>query len=143
MADIVMDFPINASVDRVFQAVSTGRGLESWWTKRSTGEAKLGGEFELHFGSGFDWRAKVTQCVVNSVFELQVVAAHDDWMNTRVGVQLEGKGGTTNVRFHHTGWPTPNEHWRVSVYCWAMYLRIMRRHIEHGENVPYEKRLDV
>jgi len=24
-----------------------------------------------------------------------------------------------------------------------MYLRILRRHIEHGESVPYEKRLDV
>lgn len=25
-------------------------------------------------------------------------------------------------------------------HCWAMYLRILR---EHGESVPYEKRLDV
>ncbi|MBI3448600.1 MAG: hypothetical protein HY049_06775 [Acidobacteria bacterium] len=47
------------------------------------------------------------------------------------------------MRFHHTGWPTANEHWRVSCYCWAMYLRLMRRFIEHGETVPYEDRLDV
>jgi len=31
----------------------------------------------------------------------------------------------------------------VSCYCWAMYLRIMRRYLEHGESVPYERRLDA
>jgi len=28
-------------------------------------------------------------------------------------------------------------------HCWAMYLRILGRHLEHGESVPFEKRLDV
>jgi len=28
-------------------------------------------------------------------------------------------------------------------YCWAMYLRILTPHIEIGEPVPYEKRLDA
>ena len=35
----------------------------------------------------------------------------------------EGKGAT-RVKFHHTGWPEQNEHWRVSCFCWTMYLRI-------------------
>jgi uncharacterized protein YndB with AHSA1/START domain len=34
-------------------------------------------------------------------------------------------------------------HYRVSCYCWAMYLRILKRYLEHGETVPYAKRLDV
>ncbi|MCH8956850.1 SRPBCC domain-containing protein, partial [candidate division KSB1 bacterium] len=36
-----------------------------------------------------------------------------------------------------------NEHYRVSCYCWAMYLRLLKRYVEHGETVPYEDRLDV
>jgi hypothetical protein len=27
--------------------------------------------------------------------------------------------------------------------CWAMYLLILRRYVEHGEQVAYEERLDV
>ena len=49
----------------------------------------------------------------------------------------------TKVRFYHRGWPEANSHYRISCHCWALYLRILRRHIEHGESVPYEKRLDV
>ncbi len=47
------------------------------------------------------------------------------------------------VSFYHMGWPENNEHFRISCYCWAMYLRILKRYIEYGEKVPYKSRLSV
>jgi hypothetical protein len=47
------------------------------------------------------------------------------------------------VLFSHIGWPTLSEHFAVSSFCWAMYLRIMRRALEYGEDVPYDARLEV
>jgi uncharacterized protein YndB with AHSA1/START domain len=143
MPDIFHDFPIKAPPERVFEAVSTPHGLDCWWTKSSAGEAAEGAEFELWFGPKYDWRAKVTVCVRNSTFELEMVRADGDWTGTRVGFRLEDRDSTTNVHFYHTGWPSQNEHWRISCYCWAMYLRILRRYLEHSELVPYEKRLDI
>jgi hypothetical protein len=127
----------------VFHAVSTPGGLDTWWTKESSGNAAEGAEFSLGFGSEHDWRARVTRCIPDSAFELEIVRADADWMGTRVGFHLEGHGATTQVRFYHTGWASPNEHWRVSCHCWALYLRILQRHLEHGEVVPYEDRLSV
>jgi hypothetical protein len=87
---------------------------------------------------------RVTRYVLGSAFELHITEAHPDWMDTRVGCDLELEGETvTRVRFYHTGWPMENEHWRISCYCWAMYLRVLRRYLEHGEFVPYQKRLEV
>ena len=143
MADIFQDFPIKAPLERVFQAVSTPQGLDCWWTHRSAGEPVEGKEFELYFGQGYDWRAKVTRCVVDSEFELEIVHADEDWKGTRVGFRLQSEAGHISVRFHHTGWPSANEHWRISCYCWAMYLRLLRRYLEYGEVVPYTARLDV
>jgi uncharacterized protein YndB with AHSA1/START domain len=144
MADIVHEFTINAPRKKVFEMVSTPKGLDLWWTKSSSGEAKKGAEFELNFGPGYIWRAKVTRCDPNSSFEIQMTEAQEDWLGTRVGFVLEAeKKGGTSVRFHHTGWPVANKHWRVSCFCWAMYLRIVRRYLEFGEEVAYEKRLEV
>jgi uncharacterized protein YndB with AHSA1/START domain len=143
MADIFHDFPINAPLSRVFEAVSSPPGLDAWWTKDSSGEARVGAEYQLGFGPNYDWRARVMQCAKDSAFELEITQADADWTGTRIGFSLENRAGTTNVHFHHTGWPQQNEHWRISCYCWAMYLRILRRHVEYGEFVPYEKRLDV
>jgi len=141
MPDVLQDFPIKAAPDRVFQAVSTPEGLDRWWTLRSSGTPSPGAEYELSFGPGYDWRAKVTRSVPGSVFELEMVRADDDWVGTRVGFLLEERQDATWVRFHHTGWPSANEHYRSSCNCWAMYLRILRRHLEHGDFVPYGSRL--
>lgn len=144
MADIIHEFTVKALPEQVFQLFATASGLEKWWTKLSTGESRAGGNFRLYFGPQFDWQAKVTRYAPPSSFELQITQAHPDWMATRVGCELAPAGtDTTRVRFHHTGWPQENEHWRVSCFCWAMYLRILRRNLEYGEIVDYEKRLDV
>ena len=143
MADIFHDFPIRAPLGRVFCAVSTPQGLDTWWTKRSVGTPQAGAEYELWFGPQYDWRATVTRCLPDSEFEVEMVHADHDWIGTRVGFKLECRDPATWVRFYHTGWPSPNEHYRISCNCWALYLRILRRSLEHGESVPYEDRLDV
>lgn len=143
MPDIYHDFYIEAAAERVFQAVSSPAGLDQWWTKRSSGEQKEGGLYELWFGPEYDWRGRVTTWMPNSDFELEISHADKDWNGTRVGFHMEEQNGSTTVRFHHLGWPEANEHYRISCYCWAMYLRILRRYLEHGEMVSYENRLDV
>ncbi len=141
MADIFHDFPIKASRQEVFQSVSTPKGLDKWWTKRSSGEATKGEQYELWFGPVHDWRAVVSRCIPNAEFELEMTKAQQDWLGTRVGFVLEEKDGVTQVRFHHSGWPKANDHYRTSCYCWAMYLRLLRRYVEDKESIPYENRL--
>lgn len=143
MADIFHDFPIEAPVSEVFRRISTPEGLDGWWSKSSTGRPGEGAEISLGFGPGFDWRAVVSRWVPDAEIEYEMIAAGADWLGTRVGFQLADRDGVTQVRFRHTGWPEANEHYRISCFCWAMYLRILKRWIEHGETVPYEKRLSV
>lgn len=143
MADILHDLPIKAPIVRVFDAFSTPAGLDTWWTKTSAGEPKDAAEYTLGFGPGYDWRARVTRLQPGAAFELEMIAADDDWLGSRVGVELEARDGVTWVAFYHRGWPSANEHYRISCNCWAMYLRVLRRYLEHDERVPYEQRLDV
>lgn len=143
MPDVFQDFPIKAPVRRVFDAVATPAGLDAWWTKSASGRPEEGAEYKLGFGPGFEWRARVIRCIPNEEFELELTEADGDWQGTRMGFLLDENDGATQVRFHHTGWPVANEHYRVSCYCWAMYLRLLRRYVEHGEIVEYEVRLDA
>jgi len=143
MADIYHDFPINASSQKVFQAVSTPKGLDNWWTRTCEGSPAESAEYKLGFGPGYEWRAVVTQYTPDSAFEFQLTQADSDWQNSRVGFELTEQDGCTTVKFHHVDWPEANEHYRISCFCWAMYLRLLKRYVETGETVPYETRLDV
>jgi uncharacterized protein YndB with AHSA1/START domain len=132
MPDILLDFPIRAPA-----------GLDQWWSAKSTGRPAPGEVYALSFGPGYGWRARVTECDPPHRFELELTDADADWRGTRVGVELTAAGETTTVRFHHRHSPDANEHYRISCYCWPMYLRVLRRYLEYGESVPYEQRLDV
>jgi len=143
MPDILQEFPIAAEPARVFRSVSEPALLDEWWTLRSTGHASVGSNYDLDFGPGFHWAAKVTKSEPGSAFELRMTTSDADWQGTLVGFELEPSGSGTLVRFYHRGWPEANAHYRISCHCWALYLRILRRHIEHGESVPYDQRLAV
>ena len=143
MADICHDFPIRGASAKVFSAISTPDGLNHWWTKTCDGTPREGSEYTLGFGEGYDWRAVVTQCVPNSLFELKMTHADDDWSGSRLSFTLAGNGESTHVVFRHSDWPEENEHYRISCYCWAMYLRHLKRYVESGTTVAYEDRLDV
>ena len=143
MADIYQHFPIRAPRRRVFDAVASPEGLDLWWTMRAEGTPGLGAEFQLWFGPEYDWRARVSRFEPDREVEFELTTATEDWLGTRVGFALDERAGVTHVRFHHSGWPSANDHYSISCHCWALYLRVLRRNLEHGEFVKYEERLDV
>ena len=143
MADIFQIFTIKASPAKVFEGISTSRGLDNWWTKSSEVNPGGGEVYTLCFGPPYNWKAVVTKYEADKEFELQMTDADVDWLGTKVGFSLSGKENITQVNFYHTGWPQNNDHYKISTYCRAMYLRILKRYIEFGEEVPYEKRLNV
>ena len=143
MSDILQDFPIAADSVRVYRAVSEPAALDEWWTLRSSGTPTVGASYDLDFGPGYRWAAVVTRAEPGVAFELRMTNADADWTGSVVGFELAPAGSGTQVRFYHRGWPEANAHFRTSCHCWALYLRILRRHIEYGESVPYDQRLAV
>lgn len=143
MPDICHDLIVQRPIEAVFQAVATPAGLDRWWTKRSSGEPRIGAHYEFWFGPEYDWRGTATHVDPGSGIEWLITRADADWEGTRVGIRLEDRGERTAIQFYHTGWKEANAHFRVSNFCWALYLRILRRYLESGEEVAYEDRYDA
>jgi uncharacterized protein YndB with AHSA1/START domain len=143
MADILFELPVFAPVEKVFEAVSSPAGLNAWWTQTCSGDPVEGAEYALGFGEGYQWKAVVTKSRPDAEFELEITEADGDWIGTRVGFFLRDDPGRTTVLFHSSGWSEAERHFQISAYCWAMYLRLMKRFAELGEIVHYERRLDA
>lgn len=63
MPDIFHQFPINTSVEKVFEGNSTPKGLDNWWTKSSKGKPQVGEHYELFFPPEYIWAAVISKCV--------------------------------------------------------------------------------
>ena len=142
--DILHDFPIAGTRAAVFAAVSTPEGLDRWWTLASAGESALGATWQFDFGPGYQWEGVVLRFEQDRLIEWQLTDADADWRGSRVRIALEDRpDGLTWVRFAHEGWREASEHYRISCYCWAMYLRHMKLWVQDGVTVPYDRRLEV
>lgn len=140
MPDIQLDFTVRGPVDQVFEAVATPGGLDRWWSLEAEGEVRTGATLDLGFGPGYAWKALVTAHEPGRRFELEMTEAAEDWVGTRVAFELRADDVGTLVRFSHTGWKAADDHFRTSTFCWALYLRLMRRWVEAGEVVAYADR---
>ena len=143
MPDIYHSFPIHSSPSKVFEYISSSKGLDKWWTKSCIASPEKGGEYLLDFGPDYQWKALVIKYLKDQNFELRFTEADADWIGTILGFSLMPVNGSTDVQFYHTGWPKANDHFKISSFYWAMYLRILKKCIEEGIQVPYEKRLDA
>jgi uncharacterized protein YndB with AHSA1/START domain len=143
MSDISHLLTVYAGAGKVFEGISSLEGLNHWWAKTAEGEPALGATYRFYFGQHYNWKAIVTKFKTGKEFELEMTEADLDWLGTKVGFLLNPTNKGTQVEFYHSGWLENNEHYRNSSFCWAMYLRILKRYLELGEQVPYEERLNV
>ncbi len=143
MPDIFHDLTIRAPGSDVFRMVATAEGLDQWWTTRCSGAPVSGAEYSLYFDPKHDWKAVVNNCSSETLFELRMTDAGYDWTGTIVRFELLEHSGSTRLRFSHLGWSEVTDHFRVTSYCWASYLRLLKRAIELGEVCPPDRRYDL
>ncbi len=141
--DIIHYLQVNSTIESVFEAISTSRGISKWWSQKTIGYSELGAILELEFTDDIHWQAQVTQMVSPNEFEIILTRSTPDWMGTSIGFQLNGGPHVVEVKFCHKGWQQADDHYHRACYEWAMYLRILKRYIEFGEYVAYDRRLLV
>lgn len=141
MAEIHHQLVINASAEDVFEAITHPDSLSQWFTQKASGQPVKGEVYSLEFGPEDQWKGIVIQCERDRSVEWKMVKAHEDWIGTAFGFELIAKSPIqTQVIFNHKGWKQASEHFRMTSYYWAMYLRLLKRFLELGEIIPFQDR---
>jgi len=143
MPDILLDLPIQAPALPVFGVLCAAEGLDTGGTRQAEGRPGVGNRYRFFFGPEYDWAGVMRRYQPSTEVEWEMTEADEDWTGTLVGFRLTPAEKGTHLEFHHSGWPLTNAHFRTSCYCWAMYLRLLKRYVEQGEVVPYDRRLAV
>ena len=98
-------FHINASKEKVFEALSTINGLAKWWTNDTTGNpATLGGIIKFRFATSGGPDMKVTDSKTDESITWECLASPHGWTGHTFTFKLDDNEGKTRVRFSHDGW---------------------------------------
>ena len=140
MPAIYHNFKIAGKLGKVFKAISRPKEIQHWWPIHSKGKAGYGETYLFDFGPEYNWKGRVTKFIKNQSIEWVITEADEDWTDTTLSFELEKQGDVIHVSFCHEGWRAINDHFKISNYCWAQYLRTLKRYVELGEIVSYEDR---
>ena len=130
---------INADADKIYEAISTGKGLASFWTADSHAEPKVGSIAKFGF-HGPNLEMKVDELKPGKLVRWSTHAAFPGWEGPTVTWEIKpAKDGGHEVIFNHEGWPTktpPAELASVN-YTWGRVMGRLKKHVETGDVVPY------
>jgi uncharacterized protein YndB with AHSA1/START domain len=125
----------SSSLNDVYKALTTRKGLSAWWTNNTQGETQVGGVLQFRFGAGgFDM--KVLELDPAKRVLWQVVDGPKEWIGTKVSWELKQEGDYTVVLFKHQGWKEPVEFMHHCSTKWGTFLMSLKSLLEAGKGAP-------
>jgi hypothetical protein len=143
MPDILHKVGIkSSSLDDVYKALTSIKGLSAWWTTTTLGESKVGGVLQFRFGAnGFDMKVLELQPAKRVLW--QVATGPEEWVGTKISFDLRQEGDWTIVLFKHEGWKEPVEFMHHCSTKWAVFLLSLKSLLETGKSAPWPNEIKL
>jgi uncharacterized protein YndB with AHSA1/START domain len=89
MIDIIHRIGIKAPASKVYAAVATPQGVAGWWSRETTGDAKVGGMLDIHFrnpgGEAIGrFELAIVELVPDQRVRWRVKGGPDEWVGTEI-----------------------------------------------------------
>jgi uncharacterized protein YndB with AHSA1/START domain len=141
MVDIIHRVGIKAPASQVYAALSTVEGVAGWWTKATTGEARVGGTITTRFyhpgGEEVGWfDIEVTELDADREVRWRIKDGPKEWIGTDVIFSLSRDGDYTVVQFGHRNWREAVDFMAHCSTKWATFLLSLKELVETGKGRP-------
>lgn len=138
---------VRASIEKVYDALTTLKGLAGWWTPRVKGRGTTGGDLRFEFQG-------LPEHVIMHVDEAQhpnlvrwTCQKHTklrEWDGTELTFELSVRGaGKSELKFHHQGLTPRLECYDHCEVGWDHFLGSIAQYAETGKGEPYGEGWDV
>ncbi|HYC32493.1 MAG TPA: SRPBCC domain-containing protein, partial [Gemmatimonadales bacterium] len=131
MVDIIHKIGIRAPLSQVYEAVATPEGVAGWWSRHTTGSAKVGGRTNVRF-LGRDGKEigqmdyELTRLDPDREVRWRFVAGPPEWIGSEATFELSRDGDMTILIFGHRNWKEAVEFTAHCSMKWAVFLLSLR-----------------
>lgn len=120
---------IQAAPERIYEALTTEKGLGEIWTRKCTVRQEIGFMNTFDFDEGYLTKMKVLELVENELVLWECVASDEEWVGTKIRFHLSGGNGKTKVLLQHLDWREMTDFCRFCNYHWAMFLLRLKQYL--------------
>ena len=140
MPDVLLEVPILATPDKVYEAITEQQGLAGWWTPDVVARAEAGSVAEFVFTGGpagrFVVKMEIAALEPGRTVYWNVKQGAPEWTGTRVTWDLTPVDGGTSVRFAHRDYASTEGSFASVGFNWAWFLISLKDYLETGKGWP-------
>jgi uncharacterized protein YndB with AHSA1/START domain len=130
---------IDAGADKIYDAISTAKGLSSFWTQDSNAEPKVGSIARFGFG-GPTLELTVAALKPGKLVRWADAGGFPGWEGTTISWEIvPAKHGGQEVKFSHEGWSAdvPPADLASVNYTWGRVVGRLKKYVETDKPVPF------
>jgi uncharacterized protein YndB with AHSA1/START domain len=128
---------IEAPVEKVYEAITTQKGLAGWLTPETIAKPEVGSISRFAFGPTYYKEMKIEELKPYSKVKWLCLKADEEWIGTTLNFELEPHRKGSILYFHHDGWTAYTPEFAGCSYDWALFFRSLKFHCETGKGFPY------
>jgi uncharacterized protein YndB with AHSA1/START domain len=139
-ADILHAVEIEASPEDVYGAVSSQKGLASFWTSDCDAEATEGAVARFGFPQApVDQKMRIDALEPGRRVAWTAQGDFPHWESTTLAWEMEPSDNGTNLLFRHGGWGDgyPEQDWASVNWVWGQVVARLKGYAESGEPQPF------
>lgn len=136
---------VQAPPRRLYQALTTQKGLQGWWTEHCSVGDGVGARSTFYFGE--TWKimrtaslkadAEVRWTCTDSRIAAPGLKRADEWIGTDIVFRLSPRGEHTLLQFEHIGLTPQIECYALCASGWHQFLGSLKQYAETGKGAPY------
>jgi len=124
-------FHINASVNKVFKALTNVNEMRNWYTTEISGESSIDQLINFKFGT-IEFIVKVTALEVNKKIVWECVDTTMPFVGHTYTFELDESDGKTRILLTVLGFEEQNDMYANMNFSWGKYLESLRQYCQKG-----------
>jgi uncharacterized protein YndB with AHSA1/START domain len=137
MATLYHQVWVNAPTAKLYEAISTEKGIGSWWDKPIAAELDIGPVLEFSPGAEHGvLRMKVLERIQGKRVEWECISTHPKnspasaWTGTHIIFEITERENMAILDFRHSGWDENSEYFGFCNYHWGVALQKLKQWCE-------------
>lgn len=143
LADYTTTLRIDATPHALYEAVTTAKGVQGWWSAKTTGDDD---QITVRFGGDNFQTLKLENLIPDQHAEWEWTAQYvqieeipqtDEWVGTRVSFDIQpNSDGSSTLTFTHVGLTPQLACYDLCLPGWNYYLESLTHYLEDGAGNP-------
>ena len=130
---------IKSSPDKIYEAITTQKGIACWWSVHNNAKPETGSVYRISFGGDYYKEIQVIELVPNKKVVWKILQATPEWLNTIVTFDISLGKNKTELRFNHSGWKAYNDMFDECNHHWGLFLQSLKAYVEKGMVLAMDK----